>query len=58
VIVLRYGLKALSGDSWPVILFRLIRYSLIGFWAGFGAPLAFVKIGLANRRGGTAYVEQ
>ncbi|MBN1120881.1 MAG: phosphatase PAP2 family protein [Anaerolineae bacterium] len=58
VIVLRYGLKVLLGDSGPVILLRMIRYSLIGLWAGFGAPLAFVKIGLATRRGGTAYVEQ
>jgi membrane-associated phospholipid phosphatase len=58
VIALRYGVKALLGDSGPVILLRMIRYSLIGFWVGFGAPWAFVKIGLANQRVGTAYVEQ
>jgi membrane-associated phospholipid phosphatase len=48
---LRYGLKALFEGLEPVALFRLIRYSLIGFLAAFGAPWVFVKIGLAEARG-------
>lgn len=47
---LRLGLKALFEGLEPVVLFRLIRYGLIGFVAAFGAPWAFVKIRLAEVR--------
>ncbi|MBN1431113.1 MAG: phosphatase PAP2 family protein [Anaerolineae bacterium] len=47
---LRYGLKALFDGLEPAMLFRLIRYALLGFLTVFGAPWIFVKSGLAERR--------
>jgi hypothetical protein len=32
----------------PPLVFRLIRYGLIGLWVGFGAPWLFVKMRLAD----------
>ena len=51
VLVLLYvGLKrVLPGVSSPYYsLLRFVRYGLLGFWVTFGAPLAFVKLGLAS----------
>ena len=41
---LRIGFKNLE----PAGLFRFLRYTLVGFWGGFGAPWLFVKLGLAE----------
>ena len=41
------GMKFLE----PALLFRFIRYALMGFWGGAGAPWVFVKLGLAPGRG-------
>ncbi|HEC23958.1 MAG TPA: phosphatase PAP2 family protein [Chloroflexi bacterium] len=50
VMILRFGLGALFGGLEPALIFRLVRYGLIGLWAGFGAPWVFVKARLADRR--------
>lgn len=50
VMGLRYGLKALFEGLEPVMLFRLIRYGLIGFLAAFGASWMFLRLGLAETR--------
>ncbi len=50
VLALRLGLGALFEGLEPAILFRLIRYGLIGLWAALGAPWVFVKTRLADRR--------
>jgi membrane-associated phospholipid phosphatase len=49
-LALRFGLGALFEGLEPALLFRLIRYSLIGLWAAFAAPWIFVKTSLADRR--------
>ncbi len=52
VLALLYvGLKrVLPGVSSPYyILARFLRYALLGLWASWGAPLAFLKLGLAGR---------
>ncbi len=46
---LRLGVGALFDGLEPEWVFRLIRYTLIGFWIGFGAPWVFVKIRLAEQ---------
>jgi hypothetical protein len=45
------GLKALlPAEGEPLyLLFRFVRYALIGFWAGYGAPRLFRLLGLARR---------
>ena len=45
------GLKALlPAEGQPLyLLFRFVRYALIGFWAGYGAPWLFRLLGLARR---------
>nr|MBN1229596.1 phosphatase PAP2 family protein [Anaerolineae bacterium] len=61
VLILRFGLSALFDAlseaiiAWEPLfegasrfLFRIIRYGLIGLWAGFAAPWAFVKAKLAE----------
>ncbi len=49
VLALRFGLGALFEGLEPVLVFRLVRYTLIGLWAGFGAPWVFVKVKLAEQ---------
>jgi membrane-associated phospholipid phosphatase len=46
------GLTALfPAEGQPLYLvFRFLRYALIGFWAGCGAPWLFRLLGLAGRR--------
>lgn len=46
--VLRFGLGALFEGLEPPLVFRLIRYSIIGLWIGFGAPWLFIKLNLAR----------
>jgi membrane-associated phospholipid phosphatase len=41
------GLRAAFSALEPALLFRFIRYVLMGFWGGAGAPWVFVKLGLA-----------
>lgn len=50
IVVLLYGgLKmAFAGEeSTLYLVFRTIRFGLIGLWAGLGAPWLFVRLGLA-----------
>jgi membrane-associated phospholipid phosphatase len=59
LIVVWLGLKAVfpqpssgSNASEPdtvILVFRLIRYTLVGIWASLGAPWLFVRVGLASR---------
>ena len=47
VAVLKFGLgKAFSGFDAPAF-FRFVRYAVIGFWAGFGAPWVFCRLKIA-----------
>jgi hypothetical protein len=45
------GFKAIfpSEPEMVGLVFRLIRYALVGAWASLGAPWFFVRIGLAPR---------
>ncbi len=45
---LRMGLGAAFEGLEPALVFRLIRYGLIGLWVGYGAPWVFVKMRLAG----------
>ena len=45
LFILRLGLQA-AFDGLPETPARFIRYTLMGLWLGFGAPLVFVKLGL------------
>ncbi len=51
VLVIRYGLKALfpADETLVAYLLRYLRYALIGLWITGGAPLLFVRFGLAER---------
>jgi membrane-associated phospholipid phosphatase len=42
------GLKVVFATLEPTLVFRFIRYTLIGFWTAFGAPWVFVKLRLAH----------
>ena len=42
------GLKAVFAGLEPKLLFRFIRYAVIGFWGGVGGPWVFVKLRLAK----------
>ena len=48
LFALRFGLSAAFEGLSPALLFRFIRYGLIGLWGGLGAPWAFVRLGLAE----------
>ncbi|HOT91179.1 MAG TPA: phosphatase PAP2 family protein [Anaerolineae bacterium] len=41
------GLRAAFSGLEPALLFRFIRYTLMGFWGGAGGPWLFVRLGLA-----------
>jgi len=45
------GLKVILPDEpeTTALIFRLIRYALVGAWAALGAPWLFVSVGLAPR---------
>ena len=51
LIVIWLGLKAIlpSEPGNMALIFRLLRYTLVGAWASLGAPWFFVKVGLASR---------
>jgi positive regulator of sigma E activity len=48
LFVIYLGLKFLFSELEPILLFRFIRYTLIGFYIVFVAPWLFVKFGLAS----------
>jgi len=48
IIGLWIGLKIAFKGMEPALLFRFIRYLLIGLWGSFGAPWVFVKLSLAE----------
>ncbi len=49
VLILYAGLKVAFAALAPALVFRFIRYVLIGLWSSVGAPWAFIKTGLAGR---------
>jgi membrane-associated phospholipid phosphatase len=51
LFVLRFGLKAAFSGLEPELLFRFVRYVLMGLWYGAGAPWTFVKLRLAQSTG-------
>lgn len=51
IVGLWAGLRAVFSALEPALLFRFIRYALMGLWGGAGAPWVFVKLGLAPGRG-------
>ncbi|MGC9394101.1 MAG: phosphatase PAP2 family protein [Anaerolineae bacterium] len=51
IVGLWAGLRAAFSTLEPALLFRFIRYALMGFWGGAGAPWLFVRLGLAPGRG-------
>jgi membrane-associated phospholipid phosphatase len=50
VFALWLGLRSVFAGLEPSLLFRFIRYCLIGLWASFGAPLVFTWLRLAPTR--------
>jgi membrane-associated phospholipid phosphatase len=48
LIGLWMGLRIAFASAEPALLFRFIRYSLMGFWSGLGAPWVFVRLRLAE----------
>jgi membrane-associated phospholipid phosphatase len=49
IIGLWAGLKAAFQGLEPLLVFRFIRYALIGVWVSLGAPWLFVRLRLADR---------
>ncbi len=47
VLILYAGLKVAFAALEPALIFRFIRYVLIGLWASVGAPWIFIRAGLA-----------
>ncbi len=45
------GLRVAFSGLEPALLFRFVRYGLVGLWGGLGAPWLFVRMGLAKGRG-------
>jgi hypothetical protein len=43
------GLKVAFAGIEPAVLFRFMRYCLVGLWGAAGAPWVFVKLRLADR---------
>ncbi|MBL7184661.1 MAG: phosphatase PAP2 family protein [Anaerolineae bacterium] len=44
------GLRLAFASAEPALLFRFVRYGLVGLWSGLGAPWAFVRLQLAETR--------
>ncbi len=42
------GLRSGFAGLEPAGVFRVVRYALVGLWAGLGAPWLFVRLGLAE----------
>jgi len=51
------GLKVAFGALEPHLLWRFVRYALVGLWGGLGAPWAFVKLKLAKGTRGSLAAE-
>lgn len=45
------GLRVAFGSLEPALLFRFVRYGLVGLWGAVGAPWAFVRLRLAGSQG-------
>lgn len=54
ILIFWMGLKALfpGGESAAALIFRYIRYALVGLWVTAIAPLIFVKLHLAEHKDG------
>lgn len=52
VLVLYAGLKLIfpSTEDWLGYGLRYLRYALIGIWVSGGAPLLFIRLGIATRK--------
>jgi len=50
LVALYAGLKVAFSGADPEPIFRFIRYGLVGLWGGLGAPWAFVRLRLAERK--------
>ncbi len=50
VFGLRFGLKAAFAALQPELVFRFMRYAIMGLWVSLGAPWAFVRLRLSDRR--------
>ncbi len=50
LFIIHGGLKAAFSDLEPMMLFRFIRYALIGLWLGVGGPWVFIKLRLIENR--------
>ena len=44
------GLKVIFEGLEPVLVFRFIRYTLVGLWGSLGAPWAFTKLRLSKSK--------
>ncbi len=44
------GLRIAFASAEPALLFRFVRYGLVGLWSGLGAPWVFVRLRLAETR--------
>lgn len=47
MLILYAGLKAAFAPLHPVLIWRFIRYALMGIWGSLGAPWTFARVGLA-----------
>jgi membrane-associated phospholipid phosphatase len=56
VVALFYGLRVIfPAEGEPLyLLFRMLRYALVGLWISLGAPWLFLKLGLAAPGSGLA----
>jgi len=47
-----YGLKLVfpDGESWLALIYRLVRYAMVGLWIGLGAPMVFHSLKLFTSR--------
>ena len=52
VAIVYVGLRfVFPGEGEPLYFFlRVVRYALVGLWAGLGAPWLFLQLRLASRR--------
>ena len=48
LLALWMGLRIAFGGLEPAGLFRVVRYALVGLWAGLAAPWLFVRLKLAR----------
>ena len=43
------GLKSLFAGVDPALVFRFVRYAVIGLWGALGAPWLFVRVKIAGQ---------